>query len=71
MEKLIIENRTTESMIDVLDAIKYVIAQGRISNNGKQYCYASSFKISGDKEIVIFSDLNKKSDRLIAINRQQ
>lgn len=40
-----------------------VIDMGRISNDGKQYCYVSSFYIEG-QDYFIASDLNKKSDKL-------
>lgn len=38
-----------------LDAVKRVIGEGRISNNGKQYCYLTVF-VSG---IVVATDLSK------------
>jgi len=61
MEKLIIDNRTDKPMIEVLPYVIHVIGQGRISNNNKQYCYGTTFKDG----IAVWSDLNKKSDRLI------
>ena len=63
MNKLIIENRTEKSMIEIHPYINSVIRAGRLSNNKKQYCYATTFK-----EIVICSYLNKKSDRLVIID---
>ena len=65
MGKLIIDNRTNIKMEDILPYIKAVLAKGRISNNGKQYCYGISF----NNGVNIYSDLNKKSDRLIVIRR--
>ena len=59
--KIIIENRTELSMIDILGYIAAVIELGRISNYGKQYCYATRFK----KGIMVYTDLNKRSDRFI------
>lgn len=61
IEKLIIENRTDLSMYDVLSYIAKVISEGRISDDGKQYCYHTSF-LGG---IGISSFRNKKSDRLV------
>ena len=65
MSKLIIENRTKGlSDYQCLAYVQEVIAQGRISNNDKQYCYLTAFKkVSG--EIMVSTDLNKKSDRFI------
>ncbi|GAF86630.1 unnamed protein product, partial [marine sediment metagenome] len=45
MTKLIIENRTELSDIDILDLVKAVIKEGRISNNGKQYCCGTIVQI--------------------------
>ena len=61
MDKIIIENRTDKHMNEVLGYVAAVIQGGRISNNGKQYCYATRFK----ENIMVYTDLNKKSDRFI------
>ena len=65
MGKLIIENRTLAlSDYQCLAYVEKVIAEGRISNNDKQYCYLTAFnKVSG--KIMVSTDLNKKSDRFI------
>jgi len=61
MSKLIIENRTLGlSDFQCLIYVQKVIAQGRISNNNKQYCYLTVF----DK-ILVTTDFNKKSDRFV------
>ena len=39
MSKIIIDNQSDLSDRDALVAIKDVIDRGRISNDGKQYCY--------------------------------
>lgn len=64
MEKLIIENRTKLKMERVLDFVSSVIKQGRISetSKGKQYCFCTWFE---ESDIVVYADMNKKSDRLI------
>lgn len=68
-KKLILENRSDLSMLDFLKLAQKVIESGRISNNGKQYCYLTAFTIQGEKESEeeyhIISDLNEKSDKLI------
>ena len=61
MEKLIIKNHTEIDNISVLTLVQRVIKNGRISNNGKQYCYLTAFEIEG-KEYHIVTDLNKCSD---------
>ena len=62
--KLIIDNRSDLDMQNCLNVVGRVIADGRVSNNGKQYCYASSFTV-GDDEYMIVTDVNKKSDRFV------
>ena len=69
MSKLIIENRSDLSDEIALKCIISVISEGRISNNDKQYCYASTFKLNG-KVYVVVTDLNKKSDRFIFYKQQ-
>ena len=61
MNKIIIENRTEKPMIEILGYVATVMDQGRISNDGKQYCYITRF--AGD--IMVVTDLNKKSDRFV------
>lgn len=65
--KLILENRSDLPMIDFLKMAEYVLKSGRLSNDGKQYCYLTSFKVES-KEYHIVSELNKKSDKLIMYN---
>ena len=64
-ERLIIENRTFLSMRIAMEYIIAVINQGKISKDGTQYCYATSFKDG----YVVISDLNKKSDKLILMKQ--
>lgn len=63
MGKLILDNRTDLSMEDFLALAQRVVAQGRLSNEGKQYCYLTATTIEG-QEYHIVSDLNEKSDKL-------
>jgi len=58
--RIIIENRSSLSDLDILKYIEDVISEGRISNDGKQYCYLTCFK-----EVVVSTYLNKGSDRFI------
>lgn len=61
MNKLIIENRTNRSMLDILPYIEEVVRGGYISNDNTQYCYASTWPDG----IAIVSGKNDKSDRLV------
>lgn len=65
MSKFIIDNRTNLSDADAIDLISKVISDGRISNEGKQYCYATSFESKRLGKIMVWTALNKKSDRFI------
>lgn len=44
-----------------LECVKQVIAQGKISNNGKMYCYATTFS-TNEGEIWIATRPYRKSD---------
>ena len=61
MSRMIIECRDGVGELCALDAVRHVIAAGRISNNNKQYCYHTTFK-SGE---YVATDLNKCSDCFI------
>ena len=66
--RVIIENRSSVDMDTAIDLVRRVIAKGRISNYGKQYCYASSFNVCLDNienNIMVVTDLNKCSDRFV------
>lgn len=62
MGKLIIENRTDMPDLEAMWYVMEVMRDGRVSNDGKQYCYATVWKLTG---IVVYTDLNKKSDRFV------
>ena len=64
MNKLIIDNRTDLSDFDALTLVINVVWDGRISNDGKQYCYLTSMPIN-EKQYVVSTDLNKKSERFV------
>ena len=62
-KKIIVENRSNLDMIEALLYVQSVIEGGRISNQYKQFCYATRFE-----SCVIYTDLNKKSDRFVIVN---
>lgn len=69
--KFIIQNHSDLSDLDAIEMVMKVIKDGRISNDGKQYCYGTVFTKSNDgKKFAVWTHLNKKSDRFI-IERQE
>ena len=65
MGKLIIDNRASIHDVVAMNFVQRVIQQGRISKEGKQYCYTTSFTMGGVDRIMVYTDLNKRSDRFI------
>lgn len=61
MGRVIINNRSKLSDGIALGFVMRIIEGGRISNNGKQYCYLSTFKI-GNIQYDVATDLRKGSD---------
>ena len=61
MGKLIIQNDSDLPDSEVLQYVACVVRAGRVSNNGKQYCYASRWPDG----IVVCTSKNEKSDRLV------
>lgn len=61
MSKLIIDNQSNLSDDKALQYALTVIREGRISDNGRCYCYATRF-IDG---VEVYAVRNKASDRFI------
>jgi hypothetical protein len=61
MEKIIVKNHTDLPITSVMELVKIVINNGRISNDGKQYCYLTSFEVDKE-EYHLVTDLRKCSD---------
>jgi hypothetical protein len=61
MNKIIIENGTDLTMLEVLPFVAYVMEKGRVSNNNTQYAYVTIW----ENGIVLSCDRNEKSDRFI------
>ena len=61
MSKIHIDIRNNIDKTIALDCVKQVIQQGKISNNGKSYCLATTFKY-GDEEIWVHTRPYRKSD---------
>lgn len=62
MGRIIINNESGMSDYDVTEYVATVINQGRISDNGKAYCYATTFPLSG---IVVYATRRKASDSFL------
>lgn len=41
--------------------VESVIRQGKISNDGKNYCFATSFTVNGDEYMVVANDKTKST----------
>lgn len=67
MNKFIIENRTELSDLEMLNLVLVVVKGGKVSNNGKQYCYGTRITYDGN-EYMVSSILNKKSERFVIWN---
>lgn len=64
MSKIIIHVEDGIDEQKALGLVKDVVSMGRISNKGKQYCYATVCDTT-DGKIVIWTKLNKSSDVFI------
>lgn len=64
MNKLILENRSDLDMFEFMQLAMSVVAEGRVSNDGKQYGYLTVFFMRESKYHIV-SELNEKSDKLI------
>lgn len=61
MSRIIIDNRSSKSDERVIEMVSTIVAEGRVSNDGRQYCY-----VTVSDGLAIASYLNKKSDRFVA-----
>ena len=63
--KIIIDNRV-EGLSDLmaLEYVSAVVAQGKISNDGKQYCYVTQVN-----DVIIYCLQNAKSFRFLMLRR--
>lgn len=69
-----ITNQTDLCELSVLSLIKTVIEQGRISNNGKNYCWVTAFNVENPitgikKEIQVIADRTKTMDTFKIIEK--
>lgn len=67
MNKIIINNKTKLNDEEALKLVLLVIAEGRISGNGKCYCYATSFKNS---KVVVYAE-KRKNDIFTIVDNEE
>ena len=65
MSRLIIDNRSSMPMETALEYIIGIIERGRISNNGKQYCYLTVLRSCGTQ---FASGLTKTGDKFTIVD---
>lgn len=70
MARIIIDNRSDLIDTDALQLVLNVMSEGRICNDGKQYCYLSVYHLVGG-EYQVSTDLNKNSDRFVIVKERQ
>ena len=68
MGRIIVNNRSDLSDYEAMELVMMVLANGRISNDGKQYCYLTAFR---SQKYHVVSDLRKKSDSFIVYKANQ
>lgn len=68
--KIHLDIRNDISQKIALECVKQVIAQGRISNNGKMYCYATSFS-TNEGDIWVVTRQYRKSDCFVIYKQTQ
>ena len=64
--KFIIENQSDLSDENALNVVLEVVRNGKISNNGKQYCYATVFSNSA-----VYSDLTKTGTHKFTVRNKK
>ena len=63
-EKLIINNDSDLSMAEILVLAQSVVSDGRVSGDGKSYCYITQFVNGNARGIICYAQRNKSSDSL-------
>ena len=67
MGKLIINNQSERfTDIEILESVKLVMEQGRISDNETSYCFLTILRTREGEEIAVSCRRNKRSDTIIA-----
>ena len=70
MTKIHLDIRHGISPIIALECVKQVVARGKVSANGKSYCYATTFDTS-DGEVWVAVRPYRKSDCFLIYKNQK
>ena len=70
MGRIIIDNRSSADDSAAVRLVEQVMLQGRVSNDGKQYCYLTT-GTAGGRKVMVSTALNQNSDRFIVIDRPE
>lgn len=65
--RIIINNESSCTAEQALTAVLPVISDGRISNQGKQYCYVTTFR---EPDVTVLSSLLKDGDSFKIVNKE-
>jgi len=68
--RIIINNLSDLSDEEALHLVSRVVAQGKVSNRGKQYCYATVFALQrehGWYDYVVYTNLTRKGTHVFYI----
>lgn len=65
--RIIINNESSCTAEEALDVVHQVISYGRVSNEGKQYCYVTSFP---EPSVHVVSSLLKDGDSFKILNKE-
>ena len=68
MGKIIVDNSSDLGDNVAMQLVKQVIELGRVSDDGKQYCYVTTFNVGSDTVYAVATHLNKKSDKFFVYN---
>lgn len=61
MSRIIVDIRDSISPSTALLLVERVVTEGRISNDGKIYCYATSFRVGKDEIMVAIRPYRKNN----------
>ena len=70
MSKIIIHNRSSIPDADCAAFVSKVIAGGRISQDGRCYCFASRFKVGDDRCFVYAKRTSSQTDTFYVCDDQ-
>ena len=70
MSRIIVDNQSSLSDAKAFEAIIKILKDGRVSENGKSYCYHTVFYISQNEELHVTIRRNKISDTFMVYTKE-